>query len=157
MVNIEEKYLYEIDINDAFFDSLRSDYKGFNEWIKRNNNRKIYVTFDNDKITSFLMLKIEEKSEIYNFDKKFLPKKRLKICTMKVENKGLGIGEEFIKIIFSNAKELVVDEIYFTVYPKYEDLINFFSNYGFKYYCNKETMNSSGEILLERVYVKENL
>lgn len=53
MINIEKKYLYEIDINDTFFDLLRSDYKDFDEWFRRNNKRKAYVTFNNNKITSF--------------------------------------------------------------------------------------------------------
>ena len=124
MVNIEEKYLYEIDINDTFFDSLRLDYKDFNKWFKINNKRKVFVTFNESKITSFLMLKVEEMSEIYNFDKEFIPKKRLKICTMKVIDNGLGLGDEYVKIIFNKARELSVEEIYFTVFPKYSDLIN---------------------------------
>jgi N-acetylglutamate synthase-like GNAT family acetyltransferase len=74
---------------------------------------------------------------------------------MKVVNNGVGIGEEFIKIIFNKAEELNVRKIYFTVYPKYTDLINFFSKYGFKYYYTKKTMNSNNEINEEHVYVRE--
>lgn len=150
--NIEEKYLYELDINDTFFDSLRCDYKGFDEWFKRNNKRKVYVTFNDRKITSFLMLK-EEINEKYNFE---LNEERiLKICTMKVVNNGVGIGEEFIKKIFNRAKESGIKKIYFTVYPKYTDLISFFSKYDFKYYSIKETMNNNEEINDEYVYVRE--
>ena len=154
MFNIEEKYLYELDINDTFFDSLRLDYKDFNKWFKINNKRKVYVTFNNDKISSFLMLKLEN-NEKYNFDKEFNGNNILKICTMKVTNNGIGIGEEFIKIIFSKAKELNVDKIYFTVYSKYTDLINFFIKYDFKLYSTKDTMNNSGDINKEYVYVRE--
>ena len=150
--NIEEKHLYELDINDTFFDSLRLDYKDFNKWFKRNENRKVYVTFDNGKITSLLMLK-EENNEKYDFD--FNENKVLKICTMKVINNGVGIGEEFIKIIFNKVKELNIRKIYFTAYPKYKDIINFFSKYGFKYQCTKETLNNNNEINEEYVYVRE--
>ena len=101
MNNIEERYLYELDIKDTFFDSLRLDYKDFNEWFKRNNKRKVYVTFKDRKITSFLMLK-REYNEKYDFDKEFNGENILKICTMKVNDNGTGIGEEFIKIIFNN-------------------------------------------------------
>ena len=150
--NIEEKYLYELDINDTFFDSLRCDYKGFDEWFKRNNKRKVYVTFNDRKITSFLMLK-EEINEKYNFE---LNEERiLKICTMKVVNNGVGIGEEFIKIIFNRAKESGIKKIYFTVYPKYTDLISFFSKYDFKYYSTKKTINNNDEINDEYVYVRD--
>ena len=151
---IEEKYLYELDINDTFFDSLRLDYKDFNDWFKKNSKRKVYVTFKDRKITSFLMLK-QECNEKYDFDKDFSGENVLKICTMKVSDNGIGIGEEFIKIIFNKAKELNVDKIYFTVYPKYNDLINFFSKYDFKYYCTKNTMNNNDEINKEYVYVRE--
>lgn len=154
MIKIEERYLYELDINDTFFDSLKSDYKNFNEWFKIYNKRKVYVTFSNNKITSFLMLKVEDKNEIYEFNKEFIPKKRLKICTMKIIEKGLGIKDEFIKIIFDKAKELEVKEIYFTVFPKYTHLINFFSNCGFKYYCSKNTLDSKDETKEEYVYVR---
>jgi len=154
MNNIEEKYLYEFDINDTFFDSLRLDYKDFNDWFKRNNKRKVYVTFNGGKITSFLMLKLEC-NEKYDFDKEFSGENILKICTMKVSDNGIGIGEEFIKIIFNEANELNVDKIYFTVYPKYIDLINFFSKYGFKLYSTKNTMNNNNEINKEYVYVRE--
>ena len=154
MKNIEEKYLYELDINDTFFDSLRLDYQDFDEWFKRNINRKVYVTFKDNKITSFLMLKLES-NEKYDFDKDFSGENILKICTMKVSDNGTGIGEEFIKIIFNKAEELNVVKIYFTVYPKYKDLINFFSKYNFKYYCTKDTMDRSGEINKEYVYVRD--
>ena len=33
--NIEEKYLYNIDINDKFFDSLKEDYADFTKWFLR--------------------------------------------------------------------------------------------------------------------------
>lgn len=152
--NIEEKYLYELDINDTFFDSLRFDYKDFNEWFNRNNKRKVYVTFNESKITSFLMLK-EETNEKYDFSCEFNRERILKICTMKVVTNGVGIGEEFIKIIFNKAKEIGAEKIYFTVYPKYTDLINFFSKYGFKCYGTKKTMNSNNEINEEHVYARK--
>ena len=154
MNKIEEKYLYELDINDTFFDSLRLDYKDFNEWFNRNNKRKVYVTFYDNKITSFLMLK-EEINEKYDFSPEFNGERILKICTKQVVTNGVGIGEEFIKIIFNKAKEIGAEKIYFTVYPKYTDLINFFSKYGFKYYGTKKTMNSNNEINGEHVYVRK--
>ena len=74
---------------------------------------------------------------------------------MKVSSNGTGIGEEFIKLIFNKVEELNVDKIYFTVYPKYKDLINFFSKYNFKYYCAKNTINNNNETSKEYVYVRE--
>ena len=84
---IEEKKLKDLDINDTFFDSLKSDYKDFIIWFNNHLNRKVYVTYQNNKITSLLVLKIEEEKEIYdNLTKEFKPSKRFKICTLKVTN-----------------------------------------------------------------------
>lgn len=63
---IEEKQLKSLDINDIFFDSLKSEYKDFTTWFNNHLNRKVYVTYQNNKITSLLVLKIEDELEIYN-------------------------------------------------------------------------------------------
>lgn len=54
---IEEKQLKDLDINDTFFDSLKSDYKDFIIWLNNCLDRKVYVTYQNNKITSILVLK----------------------------------------------------------------------------------------------------
>ena len=48
MINIEEKYLYEIDINDTFFDLLRSDYKATNINVS-NTGTKFELLIKGDK------------------------------------------------------------------------------------------------------------
>lgn len=60
-VFINHKYLHELDINDAFFDSLKLDYAGFEEWFKNKQSKeaRAYVTELDGKLTSFLMLKVE--------------------------------------------------------------------------------------------------
>ena len=63
---IQYKSLKEIDYNDKFFDSLREDYYNFNNWFitKQNEERKAYVTYySNNKISSFLLLKLEDDNE----------------------------------------------------------------------------------------------
>lgn len=155
---VEEKYLHELDIEDSFFDSLRFDYYGFNKWFekKQSNGEKAYVTFNKDKITSFLMLKLEYENEKYEeFQNPFSPGKRLKVSTMKVAETGKRIGETFIKIIVKKAINLNVDEIYVTVFEKHEHLIDMLNEYGFQYYGKKKTFNSLKECLLENVYVKK--
>lgn len=51
---IEEKYLYELDLNDSFFDSLKEDYSGFEKWFKKKqqDDAKAFVTIGNKNITS---------------------------------------------------------------------------------------------------------
>lgn len=155
---VEEKYLHELDIEDSFFDSLRFDYNGFNNWFekKQSKGEKAYVTFNDGNITSFLMLKLEDEHEKYEeFQKPFLPAKRLKISTMKVVETGKRIGETFIKIIVRKAISSNVDEIYVTVFKKHAHLIDMLNEYGFQYYGQKKTLNSIGESLLENIYVKK--
>lgn len=50
---IEEKQLKDLDINDTFFDSLKSDYKDFTIWYNNHLDRKAYVTYQNNKIHLF--------------------------------------------------------------------------------------------------------
>lgn len=157
-VFVKEKYLYQLQVEDPFFDSLRKDYYNFDKWFikKQKEEAKAYVTYNNDKLSSFLMLKIEDKEESYkDFDKPFSPAKRLKVSTMKVADTGKRIGEVFIKMIVKEAIENNVEEIYVTVFKKQEHLIDMLNEYGFKYYGDKTTLNKDGIIEKENIYVKK--
>lgn len=156
-VFINYKYLHELDINDAFFDSLKLDYAGFEEWFKKKQSKEAqaYVTEFDGKLTSFLMLKVENEDEDYkDFLKPFKPARRLKISTLKVTDTGKRIGETFIKIIVEKAIKENVEEIYVTVFDKQEFLIDMLESYGFKKYTKKKTPRSDGGIELENVLVK---
>lgn len=156
-VFINYKYLHELDINDAFFNSLKVDYAGFEEWFKKKQSKEAqaYVTESDGKLTSFLMLKVENEDEEYkDFLKPFKPARRLKISTLKVADTGKRIGETFIKIIVEKAIKENVEEIYVTVFDKQEFLIDMLESYGFKKYTKKRTPRSDGGIELENVLVK---
>jgi len=143
----------QVDINDKFFDSFREDYQEFNDWFKKKENEIAYVCYDNKVLSAFLYIKIEEKSENYHqIQPVFEKKKRLKIGTLKVTNNGLKIGERFLKIIFDNALQHKVEELYVTVFDKRPEqlfLINTLLEWGFEYYGTKSTIN--GE---EKVYTR---
>ena len=95
---IIEKQLKDLDINDRFFDSLKNEYKDFIIWFNNHLDRKAYITFQDNKIASILILKIEDKSENYkDFNKEFKPSKRLKICTLKVDVKFKNIGTKYLE------------------------------------------------------------
>ena len=154
---IEEKFLYELDLDDPFFDSLKDDYAGFEKWFKKKQyeEAKAFVTMNNKNITSFLMLKEEGKNEKYDlFDKPMKPCKRLKISTLKVSDTGKKIGETFVKIIMEKAIQLNVEEIYVTIFDKQKYLIDFLNDYGFHFYCRKSTIKSNGIVEKENVYIK---
>lgn len=154
-VLIEEISVSDIDINDNFFDSLKKDYDGFENWFKKkqNDGYKAYVTTNDNKITSFLMLKIEDGNELYDdFSKSMRKCKRLKICTLKVSDNGKKIGDEFLKIILRKAQENNVDEIYVTLFRKYQSLIKFLKENNFKFYCYKNTHKFD---IKEDVYIRK--
>jgi rRNA-processing protein FCF1 len=157
-VFIEYKYLHELDINDSFFDSLKNDYLGFEEWFakKQLNEEQAYVTIEDGKIKSFLMVKIEDENEKYtDFLEPFEPAKRLKISTMKVADTGKKIGESFIKIIVEKALKENVDEVYVTVFDNQKYLIEMLESYGFEKKTKKKTPKSDGKFELENVLVKD--
>lgn len=156
-IKIEKKSLREIDYKDNFFDSLRKDYYNFDKWYisKMNNNYKAYVTYNNNKLSSFLLLKIEDKTEIYSdFVIPFTKAKRLKICTMKVKEKRKNIGKSFVKIIDKYSIENKVEEIYITINKKHLSLVKFLKKYNFNYYGDKITKDGKGNLIKEQIYVK---
>lgn len=66
---------------------------------------------------------------------------------------GLRIGERFLKIVFDNARQYKVEEIYVTIFDKRPELLNLtflLEKFGFKYHGEKTT--SSG---VEKVYVRD--
>lgn len=150
--NIRIEKFGDIDVNQHFFDSLRLSYEGFNNWYLRNYENEAYVCGENTSVTAFLSLKVENaNSEDYSdITPIFPPKKRLKVRTLKVVSNGYKIGERFIKIIFDNAINYKVDEIYVTVFPidkERKDLISLFEKFGF----TKWGINTRGE----DVYIRD--
>lgn len=149
VLSVKQEYFGNININDSFFDSLKEDYPEFDKWFNKKANEKAYITYNGDRILSFLFLKIETKDENYSdIIPAFSPKKRLKIGTFKVVSNGVRLGERFLKIIFDNALQNNVDEIYVTIFDKRDEqrrLITLLEDWGFRKYGLKGT---------ESVYVR---
>lgn len=111
--NIVKRALKDIDVNDPFFDSLKTDYPDYTKWFakKKKQRANAYVTVNKRHITSLLMIKVENEEEDYgNFSKEMKKCRRLKI-----------------------------EEIYITILYKHKELINFLIKEGFYYYCIKNT------------------
>lgn len=155
ILGVTRKWFGEINLKDSFFDSFREDYVDFDQWFNRKaNDAMAYITFIEDKLLSFLFMKVEDETEDYsNITPKFSPKQRLKIGTFKVISNGLRLGERFLKVIFDNALRYKVDEIYVTIFDKREEqlrLIALLEDWGFFYYGNKTTKSGT-----ELVYVRD--
>jgi len=154
VLSVTKKLFGELNLKDSFFDSFREDYMGFDKWFNDKANETAYVTFNDKNILSFLYIKPEGKDENYsNVYPLFSPKKRLKIGTFKVVSNGVRLGERFLKIIFDNAIQNNVNEIYVTIFDKTDEqrrLISLLEEWGFVYHGKKKTV--SGE---ELVYVRD--
>lgn len=142
-----------IDINQPFFETLKSNYPKFDSWFQSKFNEEAYVSGDNNDINAFLYLKIEgEEESYYDIFPHFQPKKRLKIGTFKVIANGYRLGERFIKIICDNAIKQNVEEIYVTIFEDEEPqkvLVDLLKKFGFQYWGTKGQYERK-----ESVYVK---
>lgn len=154
VLSVRKEPFGDVDVSDPFFDSFREDYPGFDRWFLRKSEEEAYVCREDDRIVAFLYLKTEDEREPYpDIDPTFVPKRRLKIGTLKVELNGYKIGERFLKIIFDNAVRQRAEEIYVTIYltsVERERLAKLLSDYGFEYHGEKSGGSDS-----EQVFVRD--
>lgn len=143
----------QVDLQDSFFDSFREDYIGFDKWFNKKADEVAYVCYSQNILSAFLYIKVEEETENYSdIEPTFKKKKRLKIGTLKVISNGFKIGERFLKIIFDNALQYNVAEIYVTIFnkrPEQARLIALLEDWGFIEFGIKTTASGN-----EMVYVK---
>lgn len=155
-LSVRKTYFGNVDVHNGFFDSFRDSYTGFDTWFAGKSNEEAYICHnDNDDILGFLYLKTEEKTENYSdITPPFQPKRRLKVGTFKVESTGFRLGERFIKIIFDNAIERKVDEIYVTLFVDSGELTalaDLFMRWGFFKYGTKATGGKQELVLVKKM------
>ncbi|WP_163832269.1 N-acetyltransferase [Spartinivicinus ruber] len=157
MLNWQYLKFKDINLEDSFFDSLKEDYSEFSDWFERKCENNAYVfKNDNNEIDGFLYHKIEEEA-VTDISPPLPPKKRLKIGTFKVNAHGTRLGERFIKKSLDFALLEGVSEVYVTIFPKHEALIDSFKRYGFREVADKTTTNGVELVLLKQmgVYIGE--
>ena len=153
---VRKAHFGELDVRDHFFDSFRSDYPGFDAWFNRKADETAYVCItDSGEVVAFLYLKREGPAERYSdIDPPFSQAYRLKIGTFKVVSNGYKLGERFLKIVFDNALQYGVDEIYVTAFQRTADqdrLIQLLEEWGFVFHGTKGGFGDNAE----RVYVRD--
>lgn len=142
-----------VNLNDVFFDSLKSDYKEFPIWFAKKGGESAYV-FRNKHgdIDGFLYLK-QENDAITDIVPALPPAKRIKVGTMKINAHGTKLGERFIKKICDHAIFFNVDEVYLTIFEKHTSLINLVSRYGFEQTATKTTKNGQELVFVKPIHV----
>ncbi|WP_127507416.1 N-acetyltransferase [Paenibacillus humicus] len=144
---IQHKLFSEIDLADPFFDSLKGDYPGFENWFERKAQEKAYVLYNPQrKLEAFLYLKVEN-GPIEDVTPVIEAKSVLKIGTMKVNPHGTRLGERFIKRALDVAISRGVEGIYVTVFAKHEALVSLFLKYGFIQRSTKDSASGTELVL----------
>lgn len=150
--HIKKKEFSEIDINDCFFQSLKDDYPGFEQWFskKAKKGETAFVLYnDYNTLDGFLYLKIE-KDIVTDVVPNILADSILKVGTFKINAHGTKLGEQFIKIILDYAVASSVNLCYVTIFPKHNSLIKLVEKFGFEFYGTKGLSSNK-----ENVYVKK--
>ncbi|WP_067841447.1 hypothetical protein [Amphibacillus sediminis] len=151
VLSVRQKQFSELSLDDSFFDSLKEDYPGFENWFLRKSKETAFIV-ENKGIQGFLYMKIEGEDEDYSkFTVPLEPKKRLKIGTFKITMKGHYLGERFFRIILEHAIMNRVEEVYVTIFSKRDEqklLINFMRDFGFRLQTTDKKTN-------EQVFVRE--
>ncbi len=145
---LKEEYVYNLDLNDPFFRSLKESYPEFKDWFARisKEGRKCFVHYtEESNIGALLIYKIEE--DFIDANPIIPKKKRLKLCTFKAAVLGRKIGELFIKLSVEYSIENDVEEIYLTIFSDKEPyLVKLISEYGF--------VNTARNTRGEDIYIK---
>jgi hypothetical protein len=155
VLNVRRTLFGKIALADPFFDSFRQQYSGFEAWFQRKSDETAYACHaEDDSVVAFLYVKREDPGEDYSdITPPFKRAKRLKIGTFKVVYNGQKLGERFLKIIFDNALQYGVEEIYVTIFRQtsgQERLIALLEDWGFRHHGEKTS--SAGT---EEVYVRD--
>ena len=124
----------DLDINDAFFDSLKDDYPEFPQWYqkKASEGATTFVFCDDEGLGAFMYLKSED--EPIELEKHILPAiSRKKIGTLKLADRyqGQRLGEGALGIALWNWRKTKEEEIYVTVFEKHTLLVKLLERYGF--------------------------
>ena len=151
MDNLKFECFSNINLDDPFFDSLKSDYMEFPDWFKKKaeKNEYAYVLYNYyNRIDGFLYLKQE--NEILDIVPPIYNCNILKVGTFKFNPQGTLRGQRFIKKILDIAIVNRFELIYLTIFEKHDYLIKLFQKYGFYPAGTKQTMNGT-----EYVYMRD--
>lgn len=148
MDNLKYISFRDFDHDDQFFDSLKSNYVEFTDWLNKKaiSNDYAYVLYGESGIDGFMYLKVEEAVDDVTPP---LPSGRhLKIGTFKFNPRGTLRGQRFVKKAFDYAIQEKVDDIYVTVFAEHESLITMLKTYGFRDHGVKHTANGTEFVLV---------
>lgn len=132
-VAIENVPLYNLDLNNRFFDSLRDSYKEFNDWFKRiAQERSAWVVQSEEGDIFGLCIYKIEKDERLTDEGLRMSGAVLKLCTFKVAGIGYKLGESLLRQAFLFAVYNNLSAVYVQVRKgQQERLCRLLEEFGF--------------------------
>ena len=133
---VQDRYMYEIDKKQPFFDSLRQAYDGFDNWYQKSaeEQRKCWCIEDNNgNVVAICIYKFEENEKLTD-DGEITQGKILKLCTFKVDvsARGKKLGERLLFIAFDFCVKNNIDWVYLHTYgEEQKTLVGLCEEYGF--------------------------
>lgn len=145
---VRETRAHSLNRDDPIFSSFRKDYPDFERWLQRaqREQRQTWLIEVNAQAAAFAIVN-EERDPAEK-----VGQKTLKICSFKVSDnhRGFRFGELLLKAVFSYAEANAYDSLLVTVFPKYDDLIQLFEDFGFTRIARKTIL---GELTLAKPLV----
>ena len=145
MVKINTQLFSDMDVNDVFFDDLKTFYPDFADWFQRKSEQEAYAytAYYEGTLVGFLYVKAEENENDDTIVPVLSYSNWLKIGTFKVSHCNQGIGSQFMNIVQEKAKEKHVQGVYVTLFTEtteQQNLQRFLEKRGFFHhgYKNKE-------------------
>lgn len=129
---LKSEFVYNLNLEDQFFDSLKNTYPEFEVWFKKicRQGRKCWVYLEDNSIGALLIYKVE--NDPINSTPPLSAKNRLKLSTFKVAHTGFKIGELLIRLSVQYCIKNNLAEMYLTHFTKEEDhFANLLTEYGF--------------------------
>lgn len=135
LVKIDVVPLTSIPLRDEFFDSLRVDYKEFDDWFRRvaAEGRKAWkIDTGSGQLDTLCIYKIETQGEAIDDEGSTLPGAFLKLCTLKVTKRGLRFGERLLYAAFIFALDNGLRYVYAQVRRTgHEKVVELLERFGF--------------------------
>ena len=133
---VKERFLYEINKNQPFFESLRQSYDGFDKWFQKcaEDKRKCWCIEDGDSnVVAICIYKHEQDARLTD-NGEIIHGRILKLCTFKVDPtaRGKKLGERLLYIAFDYCVKNDFDWVYLHTFgEEQKTLVGLCTDYGF--------------------------
>lgn len=147
---VKERFLYEIDKDQPFFDSLRRSYQGFDNWFQKCavEKRKCWCIENNQgDLVAICIYKHEQDVKLTD-EGEIIHGYILKLCTFKVDIQARGkkLGERLLYIAFDYCVKNKMDWVYLHTFgEEQKTLVGLCLEYGF---------SCLGQYRQDEVYIK---